>query len=377
LIAVFVVISVVSGGLTAYAFVTNQRRVNIFRGHSYPAIVQLIKLEKDIFGNPLATVLPDVEFELWYENEGADDELIGSYVTDKNGMIDLAEITRLGRYYFTETAVPDYYAKDVDEYGETIERYYFDVNGEREDAYVHIAAYNRRLAGSLTIDFELRYSDGSPPTEEEMDKEYGFEVVFSDDGEYPYVIYGVDGEIAGFGTIKSGEILHLKSGWLAVISDIAAKSEYSVTLVEVDGVEYDVSGSGWQGRIGDGGVLADFVITLEPPVEVTTTEVTTTEVTTTAPPTTVKPTTTVPATTVKPTTTVPATTVKPTTTVPATTVKPTTTAPATTVKPTTTVPAVGDEPDTGDDTNTIVFALIFILSTLSLLACVFSRKRYS
>ena len=191
LTAVFLISSALTGTFAWQSISQTAKNENQGGAGAYP--VQILKLEKDVDGNPTQTPVPGAAFYL-FTKDGV--QIGGRYVTDSEGKIHI-ELPS-GDYYFEEIRPGYGFTFDADEKGERITRYPFTVTEGEPDTVV-VTAYNRHLSGPLTVQKIVENADGSPLAEEQKQQEFVFTVTFSDEGTYSYRIDG--GELQ---TVTSG-----------------------------------------------------------------------------------------------------------------------------------------------------------------------------
>jgi hypothetical protein len=186
-------VSALTGGTLAFRDAT-QFRSNVLSGGARGAQARLIKLEKDVNGVETENLLAGAAFRLYRVCEGGD-ELIGEYVTDALGVIELPVLVKEGRYYLLETAPPPGFALDRDALGRDMARYCFDATGLLGSGEtLTLTVYNRHLDGNLIVEKRVRNSDGAPLTESQREAAFAFRVAFADGGSYPYALYDEKGE---------------------------------------------------------------------------------------------------------------------------------------------------------------------------------------
>lgn len=215
-----------------YCFTSiNQASIGLASGESNIDVsVELNKYDKNTNKAISGTL-----FYLFKENG----EQIGSkYVTDEDGKINV--LLKKGKYYFQEITPSLGYTFDKKD-NENITKYYFEVEGKKDEQVV-IDVYNIRLNGSLLVSKVLENADGSNLSEEQLNKDFTFNITFSDDKEYSYKIN--DGEEL---TIKSGDTLKLKHGDTAVFNNIPMGVLYNITEEEIE--DYLSNSSNSQGTI--------------------------------------------------------------------------------------------------------------------------------
>ncbi len=238
-----------------YAWQSRQSTVNDIWGDADTMIpVLLKKMEITPEGERTENPIPDTVFYLYKE----DGTQVGvQYVTDENGEISLQ--LPVGNYYFEET-VPAYgYTYPLNEYGEVVTRFHFEVKEQKSEPYdpVELTVYNRRLSGDLVISKVSVNSNGTPLTEAQREELFTFTVTFSDGGTYAYSVNNGPEQ-----TVSSGGTIQLHSNEIAVFQKMGAGVLYYVREVPVEG--YIASGMGHQGNIKDGETaLATFINTYQ------------------------------------------------------------------------------------------------------------------
>lgn len=229
----------------------SQNSIGLVRGGSVIEVdVELIKQEKSVDQKEEIKTISGTEFYLFK----ATGEQIGSkYVTDENGKINV-KLTK-GEYYFEEiTPAIGYTFDKVD--GEKITKYYFTVNGKKNEKVI-VDAYNIHLEGSLLINKIVKNKDETTLSEEQLNKEFTFIVTFDNAGEYMYKIN--DGEEQ---LLKSGDTLKLKHGETAVFSSIPAGVSYNIK--EEFEENYISIGSNHQGVVTDTKSIVTFTNIYDP-----------------------------------------------------------------------------------------------------------------
>ena len=224
----------------------NQTSVGLASGESNIKVsVELNKLEKDT-----NKAISGTQFYL-FKDSG---QQIGStYTTDEFGKINV--LLTKGNYYFQEITPSLGYTFDEQD-GEKITKYYFTVNGKKDEEVV-INAYNIHIDGSLLISKNVANADSSNLTEEQLNTEFIFTVTFSDDGEYKYKIN--NGEEL---SLKSGETLKLKHGETAVFDSIPTGITYNVTEENKEG--YITNSTNHQGSITENSINVVFTNIYDP-----------------------------------------------------------------------------------------------------------------
>lgn len=120
---------------------TVQKEINVLAvDEQEDCYLHLVKYEKDTKGNETKVPLSGVTFELVKEVDGKDDR-IGLYVTDKNGEINVGELS-YGKYYFREYSVPKGYEKYT-------EKIWAELTPSNRD--IKVTVYNQRKTGSILI----------------------------------------------------------------------------------------------------------------------------------------------------------------------------------------------------------------------------------
>ncbi len=249
LTAVFLISSALTGTFAWQSISQTAKNENQGGAGAYP--VQILKLEKDVDGNPTQTPVPGAAFYL-FTKDGV--QIGGRYVTDSEGKIHI-ELPS-GDYYFEEIRPGYGFTFDADEKGERITRYPFTVTEGEPDTVV-VTAYNRHLSGPLTVQKIVENADGSPLAEEQKQQEFVFTVTFSDEGTYSYRIDG--GELQ---TVTSGGKIYLKHGQTAVFENLPVGVTYTVTEQPVLG--YTITSTSHHGNISEQGAAAVFVNTYDP-----------------------------------------------------------------------------------------------------------------
>jgi len=133
-------------------------------GEYYTGAVQLNKYERDLDGNETTVLIEHAEFYLYQVTEGGDIQIGDRYVSDSQGKIIVQEL-KPGDYYFLETAPAYGYTWDKDSDAD-VTKYYFIATGPSGSETIVVNAYNRRLAGSLTITKEVVISEAEEVPEE-------------------------------------------------------------------------------------------------------------------------------------------------------------------------------------------------------------------
>lgn len=212
--------------------------------------VRLQKLEKLPDGTETDNPVPGAAFYLF----SADGSQLGDLLTtDDSGVISLQ--LPAGSYYFEEVSPPPTFTFDSQD-GERITKYPFAVP-ENGTETVTVTIYNLKLSGSLSIRKTVENADGSPLSEEQLEKEFTFTVSFSDGGTYSY--QKSDGTA---GEPVSGDTLTLCHGETALFEHIPAGVTYTVT--EQAEEHYIASSTGHRGTIGTELSEAVFINTYEP-----------------------------------------------------------------------------------------------------------------
>lgn len=239
----------------------SQPGINNVDGSGVGKSVSLLKLIKDMEGNPTELPLPGTEFYLYQVSDPDDIQVGGRYVTDGDGKINVR--LQPGDYYFLETNPAYGYTYDLEEDQEK-QRYPFTVTGN-ETENILVTAYNREVSGYLTVTKEIVNEDMRPLTQAQLDRLFTFKIVFSDKGVYQFRIDGGDLQ-----QLASGDTFQLKHGQEAVFENLPVGVQYTVT--ELNYWPYRVSSTNHQGHIVVDGTTAAFVNTLPLPGSITTTK---------------------------------------------------------------------------------------------------------
>ena len=249
LVLVFALSSFIS--LTLAWSSLSQSATNAIEGESrteeFPA--RLIKLERDIDGNPTDIRLEGAEFLLFRITTPGDEgypnpiQIGGRLVTDENGQINVNGLLP-GEYFFLETNPPSGFTFDVGEHGERITRYYFTITGD--DELTTVTAYNRRITGDLIVEKTVRNADNSTLTQEQLNQEFEFVVTFTNLPGNPVDII-VNGETETLSNTNYQFNFTLRHGQSAVFENIPVGVEY--TVVELPTPGFSVSSNNHQGTI--------------------------------------------------------------------------------------------------------------------------------
>lgn len=253
LTVVLLISTFMSGTFTWYQFLG---KTNQFIGIGNYS-VELIKLAKDVDGQPTEETVENAEFYLYKDNgDDAVTQIGGRFTTDEDGKITVGSLES-GNYYFLETNPSYGFEYDKDEEDKEVTKYHFTISNEtaNEERKVEVTAYNQRQYGDLSITKTLKNFDDSALTEEQKEISFAFTVTFSDEGTYKYKID--DEELQ---TIKSGETIFLKDGQTAVIENLPVGVTYKVTEIPTEG--YSINSNGHQGTITSKGAEANFVNTV-------------------------------------------------------------------------------------------------------------------
>ncbi|MDR0314488.1 MAG: Cna B-type domain-containing protein [Oscillospiraceae bacterium] len=242
-------VSAFQAGTFAWIY-NSDHKTNEIHGQTTPTWVVLNKFERDIEGNVTQTPVPGAEFYLYREGD-PDEQIGGRFLSDENGHV-FPPFLDPGNYYFIETDPSPNYIYDI-ENDQPVNRYPFNITGlENITEPLIITAYNQRMIGSLVISKTVENENKRNLTPAQLDLEFIFTVMFSDDGTYSYSING--GESI---QITSGGSLTLKHGESAVFENIPAGLFYTVIETPTEGCI--IKSENHCGTITEEGVTASFV----------------------------------------------------------------------------------------------------------------------
>jgi len=208
--------------------------------------VELVKREKKPDGTKTETLIPGAEFYL-YDNNGK--QKGGKYTTDESGRITVS--LEPGEYYFEEAHPSFGYDFDVKD-GERVTRYTFTV--PQNGGTVPVEAWNRRATGTLTVTKTVKVHPDGEPDEAQRIQPFEFTVTFSDKGNYPCQIDGVDTPLTPG---EDGDLhFSLCHEQQAVFSGVPVGVWYKVTETPVEG--YAAFSDNSQGTITPEGRTAGF-----------------------------------------------------------------------------------------------------------------------
>ena len=230
MICVFTVAILMSS--TFAVVLDKQHGSNEFFGKNDNVSVILYKFVRDNDGKYTIDPIPGTEFSLYEKTEIGYIKIEDALMTDTEGRIEVDDI-RPGEYYFYEESPAAGYTYDLDSLDNDIVEYHFTVEKDRDGRPVVIFAYNRELAGKLTIEKTVINASGGPLLAAQTDFEFVFTVQFSDNGTYQYKIDG-----GALQDLISGETLVLKHGESAVFEDIPIGVVYTVTENDYSSLGY-------------------------------------------------------------------------------------------------------------------------------------------
>lgn len=281
-----------------FAWIHLTQHVNgalLYIHETYP--VELHKYQRQADGTYTEIPMEDVGFVLYKENG---EQIEAVFWTDEDGKI-YTELP-VGNYFWKEIYYTTGWGPDIDENGNSILTYSFEVTDDiEEDDPLIIVAYNLPLEADLEVEKIIVNLDGSELSESQLEQEFEFYIYFSDEGTYKYYItdasnvivshmdsdyrsfvsrvYGATGSVEGAGTesvsdvdgtddgiewleITSRETIYLKHGQVAVIQDLPVGITYSVHETRV--VNYYTDSVGHLGNIVYGENRAVFTNTYDP-----------------------------------------------------------------------------------------------------------------
>lgn len=227
--------------------------------------VELVKYERQADGTYTEIPMEDIGFGLFTEDGEQVDEI---FYTDEDGYIrtDLP----IGNYYWEEIYYKYGWGNDIDEDGNEILTYPFEVTDEITDEEpLLVTAYNLPMDSDLEVEKIVENLDGTELTDRQLETEFEFYVYFSDGGTYEYYITqrDEDGNIiekdeAEYLTVTSEETFLLKHGEVAVFKDLPMGLIYSVH--ESRQINYYTTSEGHMGNVAYGETLAEFTNIYDP-----------------------------------------------------------------------------------------------------------------
>lgn len=232
-----------------------QRALNTGQNTVEKKAVYLQKLERDLEGKETNVTIKGAQFYLYQVGKSKDTQIGSTYTTDKEGKIQVQ--LAVGEYYFEEFDPSSGFTFDTDQKGEPIKRYPFKVTDTSPSDQAIVVAYNKRQIGNLEILKTVKNEDTSPLTAEQKEKEFLFQVMFSDNGSYSYRIDGGEKKV-----LKSGEILSLKHSQKAVFDQLPVGIQYQV--IEEPATGYIPSADNSSGNIQEAVSSVLFVNTYDP-----------------------------------------------------------------------------------------------------------------
>ncbi len=259
LVSIFLCALLVQG---TFAWIHMTQHVNgavLFIHKTYP--VELHKYQRQTDATYTEIPMEDVGFALYKEN-GEQVETI--FWTDEEGKI----YTKLpvGNYYWKEIYYTTGWGPDIDQEGNTILTYPFEVTEHiTEEEPLVVVAYNLPQLADLEVEKIVQNQDGSQLSEAQLEQAFEFTITFSDEESYKYYISHNDedpSEEPQWLEITSGDSIYLTHGQVAVIQDLPVGTTYTVRETPV--LNYTTTSAGHLGTIIYGENQVVFTNTYDP-----------------------------------------------------------------------------------------------------------------
>lgn len=228
-----------------------QHKSNQFTSSSYTNTVILTKRGINESGNLVSTGIKNVPFDL-YKVEENENVWLQRYYTQDNGVIMIQSLVP-GSYYFEEVNPPLGYDYLKDYEGKDITKFPFTIENKEYTEAIYLDIDNVQNDIMLNVSKEVKNSDATELTPEQLEQSFIFHVYFGekifnpdfkDDTNYTYTIDG-----STMLTLKNGDSFSLKHGETASFLDLPYGLDYLVS--EIDSLDYQVSSKATQGTLTD------------------------------------------------------------------------------------------------------------------------------